>query len=285
MSTTQEERQIMGETPPKAVPPKDLTEHMSFLEHLEELRWHIIKGLIGIVVGVIVAIVYADFILAEVILGPAKADFLVYKWIGLEAQDITFQSRRLTGQFFAYWGSILISGMIIGAPIFFYQMWRFIEPALEFKEKKSAFLYTLFISFFFFLGIGFGYFILTPFALQFFAQFQPIGEELIRNDFDINQYFGSISMWILACGFLFQIPVVSYFLSMLGLLTPEFLRKYQKHSVVISLVVAAVFTPPEPVSQLVMAVPIFFLYELSIWISKVTLKRREKDLEKAFSDS
>ena len=278
MSHTYQERQIMDETPPKAVPPKDRTDQMSFLEHLEELRWHIIKGMGGMLVGVILAIVYSDFIVNEALLGPSRADFFMYKFLGVDAIDLTFQSRRLPGQFFTFWGSILISGMIIGAPIFFYQMWKFIMPALELKEKKSSVLYAFFISFFFFLGISFGYLILAPFALQFFAQFEPMGD-LVRNDFDINDYFSSLTMWVIACGFLFQIPVISYFLSKIGFLTPKFLRKYQKHSIILSLFVAALLTPPEFVSQLIIAVPIFLLYELSIWISRIVNKKRDKELK------
>lgn len=284
MSSTQEKRQIMEEAPPKAVPPSDLTAQMSFLEHLEELRWHIIKGLLGMVVGIIVAIVFVDFILTEVLLGPSRADFFMYTWIGVDAVDIVFQSRRLTGQFFAYWGSIVFAGAIMGSPVFFFQLWKFILPALESKEKRSALLNTTFITFFFLLGIAFGYLILVPFALQFFAQFQPVGEELIRNDFDISEYFNAITLWVLACGLLFQIPVVSYFLSKIGFLTPQFLRKYQKHAVIASLFLAAVLTPPDYISQLIMSVPIFVLYELSIWISKFANWQRKKKLKETFGE-
>lgn len=254
---------------------------MSFLEHLEELRWRIIKGAAGVVFGIVIAFFFSDFLVDTVLLGPTRADFIAYQWYGLDAIDLTLQSRRLAGQFFSYWGIIFVMGVIIGCPILFYQLWGFLEPAMEKTTKWRTYAHTLFITFFFILGVCFGYFVLVPFALQFFAQYQI--SDIIRNDFDINQYFSSFTLWIFSCGAIFQLPVISYFLSKFGLLTPTFLKKYRKQSVVIAFVLAAVLTPPDPVSQTLVAIPLVLLYQLSIYISKFGVHVRKKNLEKAFT--
>ncbi len=265
--------------PPKAKQPEDRTGTMSFLEHLEELRWRIIKGLVAVLVGVFVAFFFSDFLVNKVMLGPTRADFFMYDWLRVDAVNFELQSRRLPGQFFTYWGTIFVMGFLLASPLFFYQMWAFVAPALESTEKKKTFFSTFFISLFFLAGVSFGYLILVPFALQFFAQFQI--SDFIRNDFDINEYFSSVSLWVLACGVIFQIPVISYSLSKIGILTPEFLKKYRRHSIIFALVISAMLTPPDPVSQILIAVPLTLLYEFSIWVSRYAGRKREKELDKA----
>lgn len=274
-----EERQIMQGEPPKAKKAPDRTDTMSFLEHLEELRWRIIKGLVGVVIGVIIAFIFSDFFVNDVVLGPTRADFFMYDFLRVDAVNFELQSRRLPGQFFTFWGSLFVIGFVIGSPLFIYQLWAFVEPALERREKKKTFFSAFFISFFFILGVTFGYLILVPFALQFFAQFQI--SDIIRNDFDINEYFGSVSMWVMACGIIFQIPVVSYFLSKIGLLTPELLKTYRRHALIFTLVIAAMLTPPDPISQILIAMPLTVLYELSIWVSRFANRKRKKELNEA----
>ncbi|MTI87986.1 MAG: twin-arginine translocase subunit TatC [Balneolaceae bacterium] len=273
----------MEKEPPKAKQPKDLTDNMSFLEHLEELRWRIIKGTGGILLGVAIAFFFSDFIINEVVLGPAKKTFFMYDLLRVEAQDLVLQSRRLPGQFFMYIGSLFVVGFILGSPLFIYQMWAFVEPALESSGKKKSILSAIAITFFFLTGVAFGYLILVPFALQFFTQFQIA--DVIRNDFDINNYFSSMAMWTISCGVVFQIPVVSYMLSKIGILTPDFLRKYRRHAIVLCLVLSAMLTPPDPVSQILIAVPLTLLYQLSIWISGYANRKREKEMEKALANS
>ena len=279
-----ETRQIMGQEPPKAVKPPNRTDQMSFLEHLEELRWRIIKGFISIVAGVVIAFIFSDFVIDEVLLGPSKADFFMYDVIRVEAIDLALQSRKLPGQFFTFWGMLFVSGFVIGSPIFIFQMWAFIEPALETKEKSKTIFSALFITFFFLIGIAFGYLILVPFALQFFASFNISDSGIVRNDFDINEYFSSLAMWVVSCGIIFQVPVISYALSKIGIVTPAFLRKYRRHALIVCLVMAALLTPPDPISQVLIAMPLAVLYEFSIWVSKIANKRREKELKKAFGD-
>lgn len=278
-----QERQVMGEIPPEATKPSRSDINMPFLKHLEELRWRLIKGLIAVGIGVVVAFIFRDQILNTILLGPARADFFMYKLIGLDAIDLQLQSRRLPGQFFTLWGLLFISGFVIASPVFIYQIWSFIEPAFEKTTKKKTFITAFFITLSFLIGTAFGFLILVPFALQFFSQFQI--SDVIRNDFDINAYFSSLTTWVLACGAIFQIPIISYALSSIGLLTPEFMKKYRRHSILFFFVLAAILTPPDPVSQILIAVPLIFLYQIAIWISKVANKKRELDLKKAFGET
>jgi len=267
----------MGSEPPVAKAPKqDPQAEMSFIDHLEELRMRILKGLIGIALGVIIAFIFSDFIIKNILLGPVSKDFIVYKWLGIDAMDITLQSRKLPGQFFTFWGTLFMVGIIMGAPLFFHQIWKFVTPALESTEKHKTQFVVFFISFLFLVGVSFGYFILTPFALQFFTHFQI--SELVRNDFDINEYFSSLTMWVLSTGIIFQLPMVSYFLSRIGLLTPEFMRSYRRHAIVIFFILGAFLTPPDPISQVMVAVPLILLYEISIGISGYANKKRNKEI-------
>lgn len=278
-----EKRETMTKNPPPAEMPEDRTKDMAFLDHLEELRWRIIKGLGGIGVGMVIAFIFGDFFIDKVMLGPTNADFIVYQLLGIDAVDLTLQSRKLPGQFFTYWGTLIVIGIIIGSPIFFYQSWAFIEPALERSEKWKTRGNTAFITFFFLLGVAFGYFILVPFALQFFTQFQI--STAIHNDFDINEYFSSVTMWVLSCGIIFQLPVLSYFLSKFGLLTPEFLRKYRRHAIIFCFILSAFLTPPDPVSQVLVAIPLILLFQLAVLMSKIAVRKREKELDEAFGDA
>lgn len=267
----------MGETPPKAKAPKpDPNAEMSFLDHLEELRIRILRGFFGIILGVVVAFFFSDFFINDVLLGPVSKDFFVYKLLGIDAVNLTLQSRRLPGQFFTFWGTLFMVGVIIGSPLFFHQIWKFILPALDTREKTKTRFTVFFITFLFFLGVSFGYFILTPFALQFFTQFQI--SDLVRNDFDINEYFSSLTMWVLSTGVIFQLPMISFALSRIGLLTPDFMRKYRRHSIVTFFILGAFLTPPDPISQTLIAVPLIGLYEVSILISASANKKRNKEI-------
>lgn len=267
----------MGATPPKAKAPEpNPNAEMSFLDHLEELRIRILRGFFGIIVGVVVAFIFSDFFINDVLLGPVKKDFFVYKLLGIDAVNLTLQSRRLPGQFFTFWGTLFMVGLIIGSPLFFHQIWKFILPALDTRERSKTRFTVFFITFLFFLGVSFGYFILTPFALQFFTKFQI--SDLVRNDFDINEYFSSLTMWVLSTGVIFQLPMISFALSRIGLLTPDFLRKYRRHSIVVFFILGAFLTPPDPVSQTLIAVPLIGLYEVSIWISASANKKRNKEI-------
>lgn len=260
--------------PPRVQPSSAPLQEMSFLDHLEELRWRIIKGLAGVVVGIAVAVIFSEWIMETLLLGPAHNTFIVYEWLGIDAVDLQLQNRRLPGQFFTYWGTLIIVGVIIGSPALFYQFWAFIAPALEPGEKKGTRFTVFNITLLFILGVLFGYTVLTPFALQFFTQFHI--SEIVRNDFDINAYFSSITMWTLSCGIIFQLPMASYLMTKIGVLTPDVLIKYRKFAIIICFILAAFLTPPDPISQFIIAIPLLLLFQLSIYICKVTYRRRQR---------
>lgn len=266
-------RAIMSGEPPVVKPPGPDAE-MSFLEHLEELRMRILRGIGGIAAGSVISFVFSDFIVNRILLGPAQADFISYKLLGYQAVDLVLQSRKLSGQFFTYMGSLIVVGIVIGAPFLFYQLWAFIKPALGPQEKNRSRFAVFSISMLFFVGVAFGYFVLTPFALQFFNSFQI--SDIVRNDFDINEYFSALSTWVLGCGVLFQLPVVAYFLTAIGILSPAFLKTYRRHAIVVIFIVAAIVTPPDAVSQIIIAIPMIMLYEFGILISNRAYKAREK---------
>ncbi len=257
---------------------QDMAE-MSFLDHLEELRWRIIKGLVGIGISAILCLFFADWVIDTLLLGPTRENFFMYRILGVPAETLVLQNRTLTGQFFAYWGTVLVVGLILGAPVFLYQLWKFIEPGLYPHEKAGMRFAALFATFFFMLGVSFGYLVLTPLAVQFFAQFRI--SESILNEFDISKYFSMVTTWTLGAGALFELPVVVYFLSKLGILTPALLRNSRKYALVIILAIAAFLTPPDPLSQIIMAVPLMLLYETSIWISAVVNRKRDREIAEA----
>jgi len=232
---------------------------MTFLEHLEELRWRIIYSLIGIVVGTILAWIFIDFLVDVVLLKPAKDS------------GAMLQNLRPFGQLFLYMQIAIMVGMIISIPNIFYQFWQFISPALRKKEKRYIFWIVAFSSICFLGGIAFAYFAMLPLTLKFATQF---GSESIKNEFAIDEYMSIIISVMLAAGFVFELPMISFFLSKLGILKPSFMRKYRRHSIVIIMILAAFLTPgADPVSQLVLAVPLVVLYEISILISKISQKK------------
>jgi sec-independent protein translocase protein TatC len=232
---------------------------MTFLEHLEELRWRIIYSLIGIVVGSIIAWIFIDFLVDVILLKPAKDSGAV------------LQNLRPFGQLFLFMQIAIMVGMIISIPNIFYQFWQFISPALRKKEKRYIFWIVAFSSVCFLGGIAFAYFAMLPLTLKFAAEF---GSESIKNEFSIDEYMSIIISVMLAAGFVFELPMISFFLSKLGILKPSIMRKYRRHAIVIIMILAAFLTPgADPVSQLVLAVPLVVLYEISIFISKISQKK------------
>lgn len=232
---------------------------MTFLEHLEELRWRIIYSLIGLVIGAIIAWIFIDYLVDYVLLKPAKDS-------GAELQNL-----RPFGQLFLYMQIAIMVGIIISIPNIFYQFWQFISPALHKREKKYILSIVIFSSICFLLGIAFAYFVMLPLALKFAAQF---GSTAIKNQFAIDEYMSIIISVMLTAGLVFELPMISFFLSKLGILKPSFMRKYRKHAFVIIIIAAAFLTPgTDPVSQIILAVPLVVLYEISILISKLSQKK------------
>ncbi len=252
---------------------------MSFLDHLEELRWALIRGLGGILAVTVVATFFRHWIIEHILLGPKKPDFFMYKLFGIEATEFVLQNRTITGQFFADIGTVIAVGVVLGSPIFVYSMWRFIEPGLYPNERSGLRFAAVFATFFFMLGIAFGYLVITPLALQFFANYSISSE--IQNEFDITKYFSMVTFWSFGVGILFELPVVIYFLAKLGIATPVMLRRFRKYALIVTLILGAIFTPPDPISQVLVAMPLLLLYELSIHIAAVVERRQARALKKA----
>jgi sec-independent protein translocase protein TatC len=234
---------------------------MSFLGHLEELRWRLIKALIGIVVGAIICGIFIDWIMNNFLLAPATKTEPPLSLINLKPY----------GQLVLYMEVILVGGIILSIPNIFYQLWKFIEPGLMASERKYISWIVFFSTFCFLGGLVFAYYVMIPTALKFFAAF---GTQAITNNIAINEYFSFVISVMLTAGVVFELPMVSFFLSKLGILTPQFMRRYRKHAIVIILLLAGILTPsPDVTSQLLLGVPLFILYEISILISKFSQKK------------
>jgi len=259
-------------------------EGMSFLDHLAALRWHIPRAVSAVLVFSVAAFIAKDFVFGILILGPSKVDFLTYlllcevgNYLGVTALCIddlpfTIQSRQMTGQFSMHMTSSFVVGIIAAFPYLFWEVWRFISPGLYSKEKNAARGAVFFVSFLFLSGASFGYYILSPLSINFLANYQL--DPSITNEFDITSYVSTLSMLVLASAIMFQLPVVVFFLSMSGLVTSGMLKAYRKHSIVVILVLSAVITPPDVISQLLIAMPIVVLYEVGIGIAKRLEKKR-----------
>lgn len=268
---------------------KDGTE-MSFMDHLEELRWHIIRSLGSIVLFTVTAWIFRNEIFGIIIMGPTKVDFWtnqllcqVADYTGMtslcmQQADFILQSREVSGQFMMALTQSVIVGLLFAFPYTFYEVWRFIKPGLKNKELKAARGAVFWVSLLFFTGVSFGYFVVAPMAINFLANFKL--DPSIQNQFDINDYISLLSMLTLACGLTFQLPMVAFVLSQVGLLTPTFMREYRRHALIVILVLAALITPsPDIISQMLVAVPLFGLYEISIFVSGGVLRRKMREEE------
>lgn len=260
---------------------------MSFLEHLEELRWHIIRSLLSIGVFAVVAFIFREPIWHHVILAPSRVNFWTYDMFcrlgNLMGNDIfciddlpfIIQNRRMTAQFTMALTSSFVIGLILAFPYAFWEIWRFVKPGLYHNEKQLSRGAVFFVTLLFLSGVLFGYYIVSPISINFLSNFRL--DPSIMNEIDLTSYVSTIMMLVLGCGIMFQLPVVVYFLTKAGLVTPTFLRTYRKHAIVIILVLSALITPPDVISQILMSFPLLFLYEISILISK-TIKRKEDKL-------
>lgn len=267
---------------------------MSFVDHLEELRWHMIRGIFVIVVFSLTAFILIQPIFDHILLAPAQEGFVTYsffckvseffhlgKALCLNTTTINFQVLDITAQFMISIKAALTIGFIVAFPYVAWESWRFIEPALLPNEKKQATGIVFFVSVLFFLGVAFGYFVLTPFSLSFFANYRL--SENIVNNFKITSYIPMLTTIVMAAGIMFQLPIAVYILSKIGLLTPTFMRQYRRYAFVVILLIAAIITPADVWTQILVTIPVYFLYEASVLISARVYKKRmeqeKKDLE------
>ena len=260
---------------------------MSFLDHLEELRWHLIRSTFAVVIIGCVAFLMKSFIFDTLLLGPSKMDFPTYRFfcniatsIGFDSAfcaeklPFTIQSRLMSGQFSAHIWTSIWAGFIVGFPYVLWELWKFISPGLHVNERKHSRGFILVASLLFFLGVLFGYYVVAPLSINFLGTYQV--SEAVLNEFDLGSYISAVRTSVIACGIIFELPIIIYFLTKVGLVTPEILKKYRKISLVIVLILSAVITPPDVASQIIVAVPVLILYQVSIYVSKVVLKRQAK---------
>ena len=264
---------------------------MSFLDHLEELRWHVVRSAFAIVFFMIFAFITAPWIFDNIIFAPTKVSFPTFQWLctmgqwfGMEdafcVESIPFkiQSRYMTGQFTMQFTAAFVIGLILAFPYVFWEIWSFVKPGLLNKERKFSRGAVFFVSLLFMMGIAFGYFVLAPMSILFFTTYSI--SPVIVNEFDITSYVQTIVALVFGSGILFQLPMVVYFLTKIGLLSPEFMRKYRKHAVIVILIVGAIITPPDPLSQSLISIPLYILYEVSIFISAAVVRnKRKQELE------
>lgn len=260
---------------------------MSFMDHLEDLRWLLVRSTAAVLVAATFVFFVSDYIFDVILFGPIDPNFITYRsfcdlshYLGVEDSicvtqlDFILQNTSMEGQINILIWVCIVAGIILAFPYILYELWKFISPALYPKERKSAKMFIFSASILFFIGVLFGYFIVIPMSVNFFATFKV--SELVKNEFNIESYVGMVKSSVIASGLFFEMPIIVYFLTKLGLVTPVFLRKYWKWAVVIILIVAAIVTPPDVVSQIIVAIPMLLIYELSILISKVVYKNKLK---------
>jgi len=261
---------------------------MSFLDHLETLRWHIIKSVISIFVFATLAYIYSDFIWNTIILAPKSpdfwtsrmliklGDFLGYESAGLMTKQLSLINFNMSGQFMVDVWTAIIAGFIVSFPYVMYQFWSFIKPALYENERRHASGAVAIMSGLFFTGVLFGYYLIVPFSLDWLSSYS-ISSEVV-NQINILSYISSVTSIVIAGGVAFELPILVYFLSKIGVLTPKFLKKYRRHSYVVLLIIAAIITPPDVISQMIVCIPLVILFEIGIIISARVEKARLRKL-------
>ncbi len=265
---------------------KDPNKEMGFLDHLEALRWHIVRAVIVICVLGFVAFLNKEFIFDGIILAPKNKDFWTYRMMCALSQkynlDMCFDQINfsvinldISGQFTTHMWIAAMTGFVLGFPYLIWELWRFIRPALSEREIKYSRGIVFFTTLLFMMGLLFGYYIITPMSINFLGNYQVSAE--IKNQISMDSYINIVTVLSLSTGFVFELPMVIYFLSKLGVMSPAFMRTYRKHAMVINLIVAAVITPsPDVTSQMLVAIPLFLLYEISIYVSAMVERNKNK---------
>ncbi len=277
----------------KRKPGKGGEGEMSFLEHLEELRWHIIRSVIAIVVLMLVAFFLKNFIFDKIILAPKNPEFFTNRilcnlghatifghQLNIDAlcinrQELNLISIKMAGQITTHILVALVAGLIMAFPVIIYEFWMFFKPALhenEAKYTKGAVLSTTML---FFVGVLFGYYVLAPLSIHFLSSYQVSPD--VVNQINIRSYIGTITSICLATGLIFELPIIAFFLTKIGIITPAFMRKYRKHAILMIVILAAIITPPDVFSQMLVCIPLLFLYEVSIGISGRVIRKKEKE--------
>lgn len=269
---------------------KDPNAEMSFIDHLEELRWHIIRAVVAIIVGAILVFVYVGFVVDKILFAPTRPEFISSQWLcrlghAVGAGDVlcfknvnpTFLETTMTGQFISSFTLSFIGGFIIAFPYVFWEFWRFVRPALSEKERKRTRGIIFWVSLLFFTGVAFGYFILTPFMVNFYFNYKLSAQIEIRPSF--SDYLENLVYTTVGIGVLFQLPLLVMVLAKIGIITGRFLRKYRRHAFVLILIAAAIITPStDPFSLTIVTIPLYFLFEASIIIATRINRRQQAEM-------
>lgn len=268
---------------------KDPNTEMHFLDHLEALRWHLVRAAIAIVVLALVAFLNTEILFDQIILGAKNPDFLTYRVlcqlsdrfnVDMCIREVPFIliNIDISGQFTTHIYTSFIAGFILGFPYLIWELWRFIKPALSKKELNYSRGIVFFSSLLFLSGVLFGYYIISPLSINFLGSYQI--SSMVANQITLSSFISTVTMLTLSSGVVFELPVVIYFLSKIGIVTPSFLRTYRRHAMVIILIIAALITPsPDISSQILVAIPLFILYEIGIGVSAMVLRNKEKEAQ------
>lgn len=263
-------------------------QEMSFIEHLDVLRGHLFKSAVAVAIGAILMAVYNKFIVQRILMGPTHADFWTYrtlcrlsqKWglgnkLCMAEIHLKMQSNAVSGQFDTYFNIILIGGFIVAFPYVFWQFWKFTKPALKEKELRNTRGVIFWVSMLFFLGVVFGYFVIAPYTISFFANF--VLDSNIENIWTIGSYFTTVAQLVLGAGLAFQLPLVIYFLAKIGVVSAAYLRRIRKYAILVIVIVTSIITPPDMLSTIVASVPLILLYEISILLCVKVEKKQAKE--------
>ncbi|MFP5471792.1 MAG: twin-arginine translocase subunit TatC [Bacteroidia bacterium] len=258
---------------------------MSFLGHLEELRWRLFRSAIAVVIFALLLFVFTESIIETVYISMSSPDFYTYKFFCLISEklnmgdvlcassiNLQLQSTQMMGQFTTNMYFALIGGVVLAFPFIFFQLWSFVKPALKQNERSVSKGVIFWGTFLFFLGIAFGYFLISPLCVQFFGNYSM--SDAIKNDFTINSYISVITTTTFFSGLFFELPILIYMLTKLGVVSPEVLKKIRKHAMIVILILSAIITPPDVISQIIVAIPIMGLYEIGILVSKRVVKNK-----------
>ena len=267
---------------------KKLKNEMSFLDHLEELRWLLVRSTLAIIVMSTLVYFVSDYIFDTIIFGPTHPEFVTYRFfcdvsnylnfaenICITELPFTIQNTSMEGQVNVFVWTCITAGFILSFPFILWELWKFISPALYQNERKNAKLFISVASLLFFLGVLFGYYVIVPMSINFVATFKV--SDIVKNEFNLESYIGMIKTAVIAAGLFFELPIIIYFLTKLGLVTPSFLRNSRKYAIVILLILAAIVTPPDVISQISVAIPMLLIYEASIFISAFVIKKEKKN--------
>ena len=261
---------------------------MSFLEHLEVFRWHLIRAIFAVLCFSILAFVFKNILFDSILLGPKKPDFPTYKLLCYLSQQLgmgdslcmgelpfRLQNISMSGQFSIHVMTSIVAGFVIACPYVFWEMWRFIAPALHKKENRFAKGMVFFSSLLFLLGVLFGYYVVAPLSVHFLGAYQVSQE--VPNNIDLGSFISTVTTICFVNGVVFELPILVYFLTKIGLITPVFMRTYRKHALVMTLIFSSIITPPDVTSQILVALPLMLLYEISIRISARILKQKKNN--------